>query len=51
MMIIDKVFYDLCSNVGSPVSLGLWLKFRYAPNELARTTIDPKRQEIGRAHV
>lgn len=37
----ERVFYDLCKCVDSPVSLGLWLRFRFAPNELAEASINP----------
>lgn len=40
-MIEEKVFYDLCRSVDSPLSLGLWLRYRDAPNELATASIDP----------
>lgn len=39
--LVQNVFYDLCSRVDSPVSLGLWLRYRDAPSELAAATIDP----------
>jgi hypothetical protein len=41
MKSVEEVFYDLCKRVDSPVSLGLWLRFRMAPRELAEATIDP----------
>lgn len=40
-MTIEKVFYDLCDNTGSPFSLGLWLRYRLAPAELTTASIDP----------
>jgi hypothetical protein len=38
----QKVFYDLCRRCNSPYSLGLWLRFRFAPLELANAEIDPR---------
>ena len=37
----ERVFYDLCSCVDSPVSLGLWLRYSMAPYELATASINP----------
>jgi hypothetical protein len=41
-MTIEEIFYDLCRRADSPVSLGLWLRFLHAQDELARATINPK---------
>lgn len=40
-MNINKVFHDLCNYTASPISLGLWLRYCYAPQELANATINP----------
>jgi hypothetical protein len=31
---IDEVFFALCKHVNTPISLSLWLRFKYAPQEL-----------------
>lgn len=38
---LHKAFYGLCYRVNTPVSLGLWFRFCYAPSELAEASIDP----------
>lgn len=40
-MEIRKFYYELCRRVDSPISLGMWLRFSMAPNELAEASIDP----------
>jgi hypothetical protein len=40
-MEIQEIFYELCERADSPKSLGLWLRYRMAPSELATATIDP----------
>jgi len=38
---IDEVFFALCKHVNTPVSLGAWLKFKYAPMELLNSQLRP----------
>lgn len=38
---VQESFYELCNMVDSPVSLGLWLRYRLAPQELPGASIDP----------
>lgn len=39
---VDNFFYGLCKRVGSPKSLGVWLRYRDAPKELAAAELDPE---------
>jgi hypothetical protein len=41
-MTLEEIFYDLCRRADSPVSLGLWLRFLHAQDELAKATINPR---------
>lgn len=36
---MKRVFLSLCESADTPVSLGLWLRFKYAPKELAEYRI------------
>lgn len=38
---VSRVLYGLCKRVDSPFSLGLWLRYRDAPYEYAKASIDP----------
>lgn len=38
---IKDAFYALCCDLDSPRSLGYWIAYNHAPNELARATINP----------
>lgn len=42
---MDEVFFALCKAVNTPVSLGAWLRFKYAHEELAKATVDPRDYE------
>jgi hypothetical protein len=37
-----KVFQGLCESTDSPVSLGLWLRFKYSQKELATFRLNPR---------
>jgi len=39
--VMGEVYFALCKTVDSPVSLGAWLRFKYAQAELASMPLDP----------
>jgi hypothetical protein len=41
-MTLQEIFYDLCRRTDSPVSLGLWLRFVHAQDELVRASLRPE---------
>lgn len=39
---MGKVFFALCNSVDTPVSLGLWLRFKHSPSELLSVKLRPE---------
>lgn len=37
----EKVLFELCKKIDTPISLGIWLRCKHAPKELASYVIDP----------
>lgn len=40
--IVGKALLGLCSSVDTPISLGVWLRYKHAQSELANISIDPR---------
>lgn len=40
--LVGEALYGLCSKVDTPISLGVWLRFKHAQNELAMAKISPR---------
>jgi len=41
--LVEGVFYSLCKRINTPVSLGMWLRFKYGENlQIVKKTIDPR---------